>query len=222
MQQRACKLVIQTSLLSHVKPTSLLPFHLTNHPFQNKWEHLTERQLDEVMDHLHTLNDTTPKLRCNGKDGVDPNLIFGLDSTLFQLEESSEHRLFADAAHNEEVETVTILRSASVSSAHTDKCSHDSHDHTETLLSGERTLLTEELLVNALQKLPKESVWRVKGFVTFSTHESYILNWAFGRYDLKKWDRVADAEVKLTVMGERGDVRRQARKFALDIGATMH
>jgi hypothetical protein len=29
---------------------------------QNKWEHVSERQLDIVIDHLNTLNDLTPKV----------------------------------------------------------------------------------------------------------------------------------------------------------------
>ncbi len=61
-----------------------------------------------MLDHLYTLNDSTPKIKCDGKAGVDPNLIFGLDSKLFQLEDSGS-KMFEDGAHNDEVETLTIL-----------------------------------------------------------------------------------------------------------------
>ncbi|KAI0249884.1 hypothetical protein BJV78DRAFT_1224081 [Lactifluus subvellereus] len=91
--------------------------------------------------------------------------------------------------------------------------------------------LVEPTLVTAFQ-LPKESVYRVKGFIRFayapSTSSSAlaedskdrgrswgILNWAFGRLELVRAPSsfVADDEgdggeaVRLMVMGERGEVR---------------
>src|SRR6266403_4039738 len=50
---------------------------------QNKWEHISERALDDVLEHLNTLNEYTPKIRCSGKS-VDPALIFSIDSKLFR------------------------------------------------------------------------------------------------------------------------------------------
>ena len=55
------------------------------------------------MDHLHTLNDATPKIKCQCRNGVDPNLIFGLQSQLF-LSEKKELEV-----EHDEVETVMII-----------------------------------------------------------------------------------------------------------------
>ncbi|OBZ72678.1 hypothetical protein A0H81_07498 [Grifola frondosa] len=85
-------------------PTARMQASYTDVILINKSEHISERALDILIDHLNTLNDSTPKIRCNGRSGVDPNLILGLDSKLFSRSES-----FNDHHHNE-VETVTVYR----------------------------------------------------------------------------------------------------------------
>uniref|UniRef100_D8QAL1 CobW/HypB/UreG nucleotide-binding domain-containing protein n=1 Tax=Schizophyllum commune (strain H4-8 / FGSC 9210) TaxID=578458 RepID=D8QAL1_SCHCM len=161
----------------------------------NKWEHVSERDLDIVYDHLHTLNDLTPKIRCKGRAGVDPSLIFGLDTQLFKDGAES----FGDAAHNDEVETVT--------------------GSTPSVIAPKP--ISEGTLTSALGALSRESVWRVKGFVDLQDKGPHILNWAFGRYDLVPTS-VAGPGVKLTVMGERGEVKRAARKLAAALGAELY
>ena len=51
----------------------------------------------------------------------------------------------------------------------------------------------------------------------------YILNYAFGRYDLTPYPPagkdMAGVEIWLTVMGERGEVHLRAKKFAEGLGA---
>ncbi|KAL1744134.1 CobW/HypB/UreG, nucleotide-binding domain-containing protein [Schizophyllum fasciatum] len=165
----------------------------------NKWEHVSERQLDTVYDHLHTLNDLTPKIRCQGRAGVDPALIFGLDTQLFR--DGAER--FADAAHNDEVETVTDAAgpNSAPPAAH----------------------VPEATLTAALAALNRESVWRVKGFVELEGRGRHILNWAFGRFDLvRPAADTGEEAVKLTVMGERGEVKRAARKLAEALGAAVY
>lgn len=58
----------------------------------------------------------------------------------------------------------------------------------------------------------------------------WILNWAFGRWDLVRastspFTAAEDGDerevVGLTVMGERGEVRRSAKKLAAALGAAM-
>ena len=53
-----------------------------------------------------------------------------------------------------------------------------------------------------------------------------ILNWAFGRYELVAFDQSTDilsgVDILLTVMGERGEVKRFAKKFATQLGAEVH
>ena len=113
------------------------------------------------------------------------------------------------------------------------------------------SLLDEPTLTASLSQLPKESVYRVKGFIRFGfAHTSpstptptpvpadadaesrpwWILNWAFGRWELVRApscpvvdenDGDKHAVVRLTVMGERGEVRRYAERLAEALGATV-
>lgn len=191
---------------------------------QNKWEHVSERQLDILIDHLNTLNDLTPKIKCEGRNGVDPALIFGLDSKLYM----EKDELVLDTSHHDEVQTATVYAGSGLAHGHshggTDPgctCSEGGHAAPSTTSA---TLVTEETLSATLGKLSTEAVWRVKGFVR--THGGVrILNWAFGRYDLTETtdaELLAEQEtVKLTVMGERGEVKREARKLAEALGATI-
>lgn len=185
---------------------------------------MSERELDILIDELNTLNDSTPKIKCRGRSGVDPNLIFGLDSKLF-MEAGKEAP--NDSHHEDEVETVSLV----VLSA---KVAHDretSHDHSECDNHGseasisENELIDEETLVTALQGLPRDFIWRVKGFVKLR-HGVQILNWAFGRFELHPFegeDGVTGLHeiFKVTVMGERGEVKRGARKLAELLGGQL-
>ncbi|KIJ51329.1 hypothetical protein M422DRAFT_26747 [Sphaerobolus stellatus SS14] len=187
----------------------------------NKWEHVSERHLDIVIDHLNDLNDETPQIRCNGKDGVLPSLIFGLDSKLY-LEGFTP----SQSDHNDEVETATISRGPSIPHSHHD-CNHHTHNHAEDDVVTLGESLTRADLEKALTDLSKESIWRVKGFVRFSDDEQlYILNWAFGRYDLTSYPGdVPGVEkpgrVKFTIMGARGEMKPQARKLASALGGVL-
>jgi len=73
----------------------------------------------------------------------------------------------------------------------------------------------------------------VKGIIRLSASESslryttHILNWAFGRFELTSFPSLDDdqdlrgGELRLTVMGERGEVAREARKLAERLDAEM-
>ncbi len=157
------------------------------------------------MDHLHTLNDSTPKIRCRGRDGVDPDIIFGLESKLFL---DVDHH---DEAHHEEVETITI------------------HDELSNLdKSSQRVGLTRRMVEQALGLLSKDVVWRVKGFLRHVEDETqksnvYVVNWAFGRYEMTPLDAGPSNQeiIKLTVMGERGEVKNASRRFAEELGGAL-
>ncbi|KAH9068216.1 cobW-domain-containing protein [Lactarius deliciosus] len=208
----------------------------------NKWEHVTERALDDVLEHLNTLNELTPKIRCAGRS-VDPALIFGIDSKLFH-DDGPPPPVTTEGAvarHHDEVETVTLLRGAPAPAAHvhTDACNH-AHPHpqgpTAVLCDADAPLppLDEPALSTALNQLSKECVYRVKGFIRFSSARPHaaegeegqqILNWAFGRWELvsvpaSSPERTGEF-VRLTVMGERGEVRRYAKKLAEALGAEV-
>ncbi|KAI0297276.1 CobW/HypB/UreG, nucleotide-binding domain-containing protein [Multifurca ochricompacta] len=193
----------------------------------NKWEHVPERALDEVLDHLNTLNELTPKIRCAGKS-VDPALIFGIDSKLFR--DTQEHPC---SSSNRASMGKAPLRSIMTSVAQ--------HAHMP-IPTASLSPLDEPMLTAALGQLPKESVYRVKGFIRFSTSPArtkedrrqwWILNWAFGRWELVPATSPPPSPasspandhdhevVRLTVMGERGEVRRYAKKLAEALGAAV-
>ena len=190
---------------------------------QNKWEEVSERQLDIVFDHLHTLNDLTPKIKASKVTGINLNLLFGLDSKLFH-----EPLPMAVADHDREVQTLTILKGTE-GPVHRhcgpEECGEEGHSHSETHPNGVRDTkgLERSLLADALGSLSKESVWRVKGFVLLLPESQvYILNWAFGRYELHPCDtQNAFAVIQLTVMGQRGEMKRLVHRFAERLGGNV-
>ncbi|KAF9234614.1 CobW/HypB/UreG, nucleotide-binding domain-containing protein [Melanogaster broomeanus] len=196
----------------------------------NKWEHVDDRALDFVVDHLNTLNDLTPKIRCDGRNGVDPDLLFGVDTKLFKdlLPEMG-------AIHHDEVQAVTIFRGSRI--PHT--IHHHSHgeaactcvqnnDASQAAIqygtvSPAGDSIDEDLLRSSLAGVSKETVWRIKGFVRLLSG-AHILNWAFGRYELTTWENpehLQDSAIRLTVMGERGEVKRAIGKLCATLGAEM-
>ncbi|TFK70309.1 cobW-domain-containing protein [Pluteus cervinus] len=188
-------------------PTAKMQASYTDMILINKWELVSERALDVVMDHLHTLNDLTPKIKCNGRDGVDPNLLFGLESKLFLNDDIQR------SDHHEEVETATIYKGSRLQEVHphthSDHCGCTPH-LAQLTVDGETEGITRQVLSDALARLPKEDVWRVKGYIRLKPEDKvFILNWAFGRYDLVPLAEDSEARdvVRLTVMGARGEVK---------------
>lgn len=153
----------------------------------------------------------------------------GIDSKLFQLGSFPDKHV--DIPHHDEVETVTIYKGGAGGHVRREGCDdghcshgHDdgseraqSHAHNDAALPISQVSLTE-----GLGMLSKETVWRVKGFARLETGH-HILNWAFGRHELVRIDDVPEdiGSVKLTVMGERGEVKRAARKLAEKLAAEI-
>lgn len=162
--------------------------------------------------------------------------------------------------HHDEVETLTLLRCSPLPThAHEHEHIHaatrsDPPDHLRTSHpidhpeepkpARQLPLLDESTLTAALRQLPKESVYRVKGFIRFASPSTptpvtadddaeslpwWILNWAFGRWELVRASSpVADENdgdkrgvVRLTVMGERGEVRRYAERLGEALGTSV-
>lgn len=103
---------------------------------------------------------------------------------------------------------------------------HRNHAFDATAQSGseEVSALGEEVLRGALGMVSKETVWRIKGFVRLESGV-YILNWAFGRYELtvcgNDEEPAKGYAVRLTVMGERGEVKRAINRFSSTLGAVV-
>lgn len=181
------------------------------------------------MDDLYTLNDQTPKLRCKGKSGVPPSLIFGLDSKR-GLESSLDGTENQEEGHDE-VETATIwLGGDDPTHKHESHCDHQCN-HPNPINGAVNTYIDRSTLTDALEKIPKDVIYRVKGFVQTEESGIHILNWAFGRYDIHLLHFV-DGErppaimdnggvVRLTIMGERGEVEGSAKRLAEALGCLV-
>lgn len=172
--------------------------------------------LDRVVDEVNTLNDETPKVRTNGRTGVAPGLVFNLDSKLASAALSDTDLSGDGGAHNDEIATCTVWRGAPPPHTHDDasclKCTAHEHEHKTTTKP-----LTKAVLEGALAPLPKDSVYRVKGFLRLADDGVQILNWAFSRFDLTLASVGVlpdDSDVKLTVMGHPGEVKRYAARLA--------
>jgi len=203
-------------------PTAKMQASYTDLIIINKWEHVSEPQLDTVLDHLHTLNDLTPKIKCDGTSGVDPNIIFGIDSKLFSVRKES---LLVDGAHTDEVQTVTLWRGAS-KPIHSHSCRDHAQDpcHVHATPEPRVVELSEALLRYSLDTVSKESVWRIKGFVRLANPpKTVIVNWAFGRVELTPFEDadLSGPEVRLTIMGESGEVKRAISSFSKAIGTEL-
>ncbi|KAG8731065.1 hypothetical protein FRC12_019909 [Ceratobasidium sp. 428] len=214
-------------------PTAKMQAQYTDVILLNKWELVSERDLDIVIDHLSTLNDLTPKLRCEGKSGVPPDLLFGLDSKQF-LDVPETGSAKQDGDHHSEVQTMTLHRGTADLLPRNRAHEHE-HDHDHKVdVDGTTDLpvLTSELLGEALGTMPKDSVYRVKGFVSLESGSSgsgvFVLNWAFGRFELvplttsprnRAVERMVPGDLLLTVMGAVGDVKRYGVRLAQRLGA---
>jgi hypothetical protein len=242
----------------------------------NKHQLLSERDYDDMLDHLLTLNDETPYIRVgpSPENPLKPELVFGLDTKLFLKDgdERGDWEALAGSGakgHIDEVETKSVWRGGSKPGsskaqgkkrAHgheheqgvgCDGCCPEAEDEVDT--ATDVVPLDRELVKSELDKLPFE-IYRgtslprpcvifntdlvtVKGYLRLNRDtatgeetpgwSTYILNWAFGRYELTRFPSLDDAPeldrvaVRLTVMGERGEVARRARRLAEALGGHM-
>ncbi|CAG8458918.1 11293_t:CDS:2 [Funneliformis caledonium] len=178
----------------------------------NKHELVNERELDIVIDHINDLNTDTPKIKCEGKNGVSPDLIFGIDTKLFDLAIKFSELIdpSINNHHQNEIDLIQIIvtrQSSSLVSPFTKK-------HFETFL----------------ESLSNNDIYRLKGFVRLM-HDSnegensklYIVNHAFGRYTLTQIQRSLnnsdeeDILIKITIMGVDLRIHLQKIKTGLCI-----
>ncbi|KAI8871973.1 cobW-domain-containing protein [Ramicandelaber brevisporus] len=173
--------------------TAKLQAQYTDLILLNKVELVNERELDDVIEHINELNEDTPRIMCRKDEPIDIDLLFDLNSKLAD-DLSHQHGHDADKCgggvacemhdhHDREIDVVGFTR----------KCN-------STLDEAEKeNAIDLDKLTLYLDALPKDSVYRVKGFVRLpdvsvttslnstelavkSPHNLYILNWAFGRY----------------------------------------
>jgi len=156
----------------------------------NKHEGVGERQLEDVLDDVYDLNLTTPKVKTD-HGLVSPELVFGLDSRLFETAEqvAEEERNKEPNHHRLEVEIMEV---------HSDK------------------VIDRPALERLLKELPPEYFYRIKGMVAFGDGH-YLLNYVFGRFDLLKMVKYSNS-TKVVFMGK--ELRDHAGKIRSALGLT--
>jgi G3E family GTPase len=165
----------------------------------NKHEFVTEREYDECLDHVYTLNENTPVIKTYESKNlaVDPDLVFGLDTRLFQTLKEDKYMIdgYVDDHdhhhHSREIDMIHLER----------------NDHGE---------LSSDKLEKILRDCPANEVYRVKGFVKLAGQGMCILNFAFGRWELVPLTRAAkegESGLRLTVMLARGEGCQWKREF---------
>ncbi|CAG8516929.1 5252_t:CDS:2 [Acaulospora morrowiae] len=195
----------------------------------NKHELVGERELDLVIDHVNDLNTDTPKIKCEGKRGVSPDLIFGIDTKLFSLTQNTEliDPRITDH-HQAEVDLIQVIVLVH------GNVSYKGGDAITTDLTAS---MTKRRFETFLESLPKDDIYRLKGIVKLADHSNlnpesithletndvkwneqnnhmqkeateqmYIVNHAFGRYTLTPIQRMhnlpsMNIRIKITIMG---------------------
>ncbi|KAF9542974.1 hypothetical protein EC957_001410 [Mortierella hygrophila] len=162
--------------------TAKLQAQYTDLVLLTKHEGVSERDMDRVIDRVNDLNTDAPKVLVNIDQPVSPELIFGLDTKLFQLQGPTgpNNKIFQDELnqngdkihHRNELDTMEI------------KCYGPKTRHPEKVLK----LTTFEKFLGTLSK---EDVYRLKGFVrlsgvTGSATETTVcvVNHAFGKWTI--------------------------------------
>lgn len=128
---------------------------------------------------------------------MDPNIIFGIGSTAFP--ETIAPSITANCGN--EVEVVTIHRGRVRGKL------HEGDDRGRA--APEEMPMERRLLLEALQSVNKECVWRIKGLVQLQDG-AFLLNWAFGRFELISHtdeNQLNGDWVCLTGMGQPGEVK---------------
>ncbi|KAK9324165.1 CobW/HypB/UreG, nucleotide-binding domain-containing protein [Lipomyces orientalis] len=199
--------------------TAALQAQYTDLIIFNKWENVSERQFDIVWDRVNDLNTDTPKIKSNNGT-ISWEAILGIDTKL----------------------GLALLDGASHMPSH----KHEGHDHgsdehvseieTLTVKFPKKDLDGSELtsFFNYINTAPKDEIYRMKFIVRLpgsalpaawksnvSELRTYILNWAFGRYEFTLISEEA-APALLddhlagigTVMVGRGDGRRFRKRLS--------
>lgn len=132
----------------------------------NKYDLVTERELDDVLDHLYDLNDETPVIRVSKSKPLTPEVVFGLDTKLFlkEGEETAEWEKMGagdKGSHSDEIETKSIWkggnRPGSGKTKEHDACAEGcDHSHGQETTDNVVVPVDKQLLEEQLKKLPFE------------------------------------------------------------------
>jgi G3E family GTPase len=212
--------------------TAKLQANYTDLLVLNKWELVSERQLEDCIDRILDLELDVPTAREQSDRGwVDKNVLLGLDAKLAAddatlAENGHRHKHKHDHDHSSEVEVLSITLSSGISENGIDIAK----------------------LTDLLKSAPKDEVYRIKAVLysltvpNSSTGESagsppsegrpgrYILNWAFGRWTftaVPKSDAPLTTKepiVRMTIVTARGESTRWQKQIEAGnlIAASSH
>jgi len=161
----------------------------------NKHELVSEREYEECLDHVYTLNEDTPVVKTYEREdvAVDPDLVFGLDTRLFEELKGDKYLIdgVVEGHHSREIDLLQLESAGGES-------------------------ITREKLDEILSGCLKEEVYRIKGFVKIEGQGMCVLNFAFGRWEvipLTRDVRQGELGLRLTVMLARGEGRQWRKEF---------
>lgn len=121
----------------------------------NKHESINEEKLDRVLDDVYELNPSTPKIKTD-RGKIDPDVIFGLDSKLFEKFQDVQFQEQRKDAHHHEHELGFF--------------SYRSDGN-----------FFKPNFEQFLDSIPKEDFYRIKGIILFE-NSFYVLNYVFGKF----------------------------------------
>ena len=183
-----------TSLIQDNSYTAKLQARYTDVILMNKHQLVKEQEYEQCLDHVYTLNDDTPVIKTYMKEdvAVDPDLVFGLDTRLFD-ELNDKHMIdgYVDSHHSRELDLIHLESEAENS-------------------------FTRERIEEILQMCSKNEIYRIKGFIKIEGEGMYILNWAFERWEMTPLRRNLQQKEKglrLTVMLAKGEGRQWQKEF---------
>ena len=158
--------------------TARLQAQYTSVILMNKHANLSEREYDDVLDHVLTLNPDTPIIKAfaaNPDICVNPDIVFGLDVKQSQVLDrmASIHTLHSHHGQDEEVELLKVA------------------------IKGD---LTPDHLAKILKSIPKDEFYRIKGYVKYNDGSTFILNYAFGRWQETPVEREVADSLQVTCM----------------------
>ncbi|KAK2745877.1 hypothetical protein FQN57_003490 [Myotisia sp. PD_48] len=191
----------------------------------NKWEAVDERRFDICLDRVGDLEVQTAWVKSE-KGKVDKDILLGIDGALV----AKDHQLLGDEHkhehdhskdHQSEVEVLSVSLTADAGMFNV----------------GDLVVDTSGLM-NLLRSTPKDEVYRIKGIIQFSSKnlpmdseddlttdpatsqentvneermETYILNWAFGRWNFTAFSNPKSS----TIDGNKAEIQVARLTFIL-------
>ncbi|KAK4192983.1 CobW/HypB/UreG, nucleotide-binding domain-containing protein [Podospora australis] len=192
----------------------------------NKWEGVSERRYDEVLDRLGDLEVDVARVRSD-KGKVDVGVLFGVDGGLAR--ELREEELKGEEKGPDEKE-------------HEHGHEHGAHGHQKEVevisveFKGKDVVVDTAKLLWFLRSAPKDEVYRIKAILTVSPEglensdedvavqvsprNRYILNWAFGRWtftptaeDVEEHESSSEAVLRMTIILARYESNKWMKKL---------